>query len=246
MREWTISPVACSSTKPASGKSSGLDSHSGGIRLSRTPCAEQAPDDPVLALHRVEVAVPVAPADRHPGDEVVEHEVVEHDDAGRASQGVDDPAVRVRVVADVVERDSPCRAGLVSVRGERRVDVERARGARGAAARSSRRSPERSGGIGLKYARPSREEPRDRAVPRHLGGDRLARPPERSRLARGCSRSQRGGAGDARPRRARPTRPVRPSATTSSGPPASVVVITGFSERNASNGTIPKSSSTGA
>ncbi len=42
------------------------------------------------------------------------------------------------------------------------------------------------------------------------------------------------------------TRPVSRSCTTSSGPPASVVVTTGFSDRNASNGTIPKSSSTGA
>ena len=67
--------------------------------------AEQAADDAVLALHRVEVAVPVAAADRHPGDEVVEDEVVEDDDAGSAAQRVDDPAVRVRVVADVVERD---------------------------------------------------------------------------------------------------------------------------------------------
>src|SRR5207248_9454412 len=42
------------------------------------------------------------------------------------------------------------------------------------------------------------------------------------------------------------TTPVRRSWTISSGPPASVVVTTGFDERNASNGTIPKSSSTGA
>ncbi len=50
-------------------------------------------------------AWPSLPSDRHPGDEVVDDEVVQHDDAGAAAQRVDDPAVRVRVVADVVERD---------------------------------------------------------------------------------------------------------------------------------------------
>ena len=67
--------------------------------------AEQAPDDAALALHRVEVAVAVAASDRQPGDEVVEHEVVQDDDTGPAAQRVDDPAVRVGVVADVVERE---------------------------------------------------------------------------------------------------------------------------------------------
>ena len=67
--------------------------------------AEQAADDAALALHRVEVAVAVAAADREPGDEVVEDEVVEDDDAGRAAQRLDDPAVRVRVVADVVDAE---------------------------------------------------------------------------------------------------------------------------------------------
>ena len=66
---------------------------------------EQAADHAALPLHRVEVAVPVAAADRQPGDEVMEDEVVQDDDAGPLAQRVDDPAVRVRVVADVVERD---------------------------------------------------------------------------------------------------------------------------------------------
>ena len=64
------------------------------MRLSSTPCAEQPADDAGLALHRVEVAVAVAAADRQAGDEVVEHEVVEDDDAGAAAQRIDDPAVR--------------------------------------------------------------------------------------------------------------------------------------------------------
>ena len=46
--------------------------------------AEEATDDAVLALHEVEVAVPVAAAHGHPGDEMVQDEVVEDDDAGRA------------------------------------------------------------------------------------------------------------------------------------------------------------------
>ena len=53
---------------------------------------EQAADDTVLELHRVEVAVAVAPADGHPGDEVVDDEVVQDDDARPAAQRVDDPA----------------------------------------------------------------------------------------------------------------------------------------------------------
>ena len=67
--------------------------------------AEQPSDDAALALHRVQVAVPVAAADREAGDEVVEHEVVQDDDARLLPERVHDPAVRVRVVADVVEPD---------------------------------------------------------------------------------------------------------------------------------------------
>src|SRR5262245_28116083 len=44
--------------------------------------AEQPADDAALALHRVQVPVTVTPADRHPGDEMVEHEVVEDDHSG--------------------------------------------------------------------------------------------------------------------------------------------------------------------
>ena len=79
--------------------------------------AEQPADDAALALHRVEVAVAVAAADREPGDEMVEHEVVQHDEPGRAPQRLDDPAVRLGIVADVVDaelgparRPSSCRA----------------------------------------------------------------------------------------------------------------------------------------
>ena len=66
---------------------------------------EQAADDAAFPLHRVEVAVAVAAADRQPCDEMVEDEVVEDDDARPLPKRLDDPAVRLRVVADVVERN---------------------------------------------------------------------------------------------------------------------------------------------
>ena len=78
--------------------------------------AEQAPDDAALALHRVEVAVAVAAADRQPRDEMVEHEVVQHDDPGRAPQRLDDPAVSLRIVADVVDAEIAFRAAASSRR----------------------------------------------------------------------------------------------------------------------------------
>ena len=66
---------------------------------------------------------------------------------------------------------------------------------------------------------------------------------DRLRLVR-RSRAARRARAPPRPPPARRRGPVSPSRTTSSGPPASVVVSTGLPERNASNGTIPKSSST--
>ena len=57
---------------------------------------EQAAGDAVLTLHQVEVRVSVAARQRHPGDEVVEDEVVQDDDARSLAQRVDDPCVRVR------------------------------------------------------------------------------------------------------------------------------------------------------
>jgi len=66
---------------------------------------EKPADHAVLALHRVEIAVTVAPPDRHPRDEVMEDEVVEDDGAGRPSQRVEDPAVCVRIVANMVNSE---------------------------------------------------------------------------------------------------------------------------------------------
>ena len=80
---------------------------------------------------------------------------------------------------------------------------------------------------------------------RHARGELVARMTVRLRV-----RGVRPQAGRRRPRglaaSGEVTSPVRPSVTISSGPPASEVVSTGLCERNASNGTIPKSSSTGA
>ena len=50
-----------------------------------------------------------------PGDEVVEDEVVQHDEPRRAAQRVDDPAVRVGVVADVVDAEVGRRAAAASL-----------------------------------------------------------------------------------------------------------------------------------
>ena len=69
------------------------------------PEREQAPGEAVPALHRVEVAPRVAAGERQSGDEVVEHELVQDDDAGPRRERLRDPAVGLRVVADVVERE---------------------------------------------------------------------------------------------------------------------------------------------
>ena len=73
---------------------------------------EQASGNSSVAFHRREIAVTVLPADREPGDEVVQDEVVQDDDTRPSSQRIDDPAVRLRIVADVKQRDVRCdRAG---------------------------------------------------------------------------------------------------------------------------------------
>ena len=66
---------------------------------------QQATGDAGVALHGGEITVAVLPADRQSGDEVMEDEVVKDDHSRPASQRVHDPAVRLRVVANVVERD---------------------------------------------------------------------------------------------------------------------------------------------
>ncbi len=84
---------------------------------------EEPADDSVLALHQVEVAVPVPAPDCHPRDEVVEDEVVEHHDAGTLAKSVDDPGMRVGVVPDMVERHvGAARRGLPPAADD--VDVD--------------------------------------------------------------------------------------------------------------------------
>ena len=53
-----------------------------------------------------------------PGDQMVQHELVQDDDAGSLPQRVDDPTVRVGVVADVVEGDIGARRALPRLRDD--------------------------------------------------------------------------------------------------------------------------------
>src|SRR5439155_22952602 len=202
---------------------------------------QQPPRDTGLALHRAEVAGPVAPAERQARDEVVEDEVVEDDDAGTLPQRLDDPAVGVGVVADVVEAHVRAGGRRASVRDD--VDVD---------APPERREQELAVLGDPRPLRGKRREVRDLHASRrstawsHVTCSATALPARpKLRTSSGCSRRKRTAPASASPRGSQ-TRPVRRSATTSSGPPASVVVTTGFSDRNASYGTIPKSSSTGA
>ena len=66
---------------------------------------DEAAGDAGISLHRGEIRGPVLVADRQPRDEMVEDELVQHDDAGAPAQSLDDPAVRLGIVADVVQRD---------------------------------------------------------------------------------------------------------------------------------------------
>jgi hypothetical protein len=66
---------------------------------------EQATGNACVSLHRGEVAGAVLVTDGQAGDEVVQDEVVQDDDTGTPAQRFDDPAVRLGIVADVVEGD---------------------------------------------------------------------------------------------------------------------------------------------
>jgi hypothetical protein len=66
---------------------------------------EQPPLDARFPLHRPEIPLRVPASKRHPRDEVVEHEVVQNDDARPSSESFDDPRVRIGVVSHVVETD---------------------------------------------------------------------------------------------------------------------------------------------
>jgi hypothetical protein len=66
---------------------------------------QHPPDGPGFPLHRVQVATSVAAAERHTRNQVMEDEIVQDDDAGAAAESLDDPAVRRRIVADVIDGD---------------------------------------------------------------------------------------------------------------------------------------------
>src|SRR5437764_6329074 len=83
---------------------------------------EEAAGHAGLPLHGAEVALAVAPPEREARDEVVEDEVVEDDDPRALPQRLDDPAVRVGVVADVVEADVGVPRRRLSTRHD--MDVE--------------------------------------------------------------------------------------------------------------------------
>src|SRR5262249_39408995 len=196
-----------------------------------------------VALHRVEVAVLVADADREAGDQVVEDEVVQDDDAAVPAERPDDPAVGVRVVADVVERDvraprqPPCAAA-----DDLEVDpLAKGRHEQAAVVGDTRPLRRHGREVGDLHE-PSR---RSTTVSQVTCSASSLPCRAQARASWGCASSQAIASAIAAGSGAQ-TSPVFRSATISSGPPGSCVVTTGFSDRNASYGTKPKSSSTGA
>jgi hypothetical protein len=154
------------------------------MRLSRTPCAR--PPTTPWSRSSVEVAVPVAAADRQARHEVVEHEVMEDDDPRR------------RRASTIQECASGCsRRGRASrpprrrlpPRG-RRVDPPTGRGEE----RCSRRRPT------LPQAASARSRASDLTAASRVPGpqvtlarDRLAGPAVGGRLLTQCSRNQPSG-----------------------------------------------------
>ena len=130
--------------------------------------SEQPARDARVAFHRVEVARVVLAPEREARDEVVEHEVVQHDDARLAAQLFDDPAVHLRVVADVVESDvrlpHACRAAR-----RRRPRAVRAQAATAPSSRRCRNAPEASGCSRQFAARRRAARARRRCAARALG-----------------------------------------------------------------------------
>jgi hypothetical protein len=65
----------------------------------------EAASETRIALERFCICPGVAATERGSRNEMVEHEVVQNDDTGPASQPTEDPPVGVSIVADVVEDD---------------------------------------------------------------------------------------------------------------------------------------------
>src|SRR5436190_12409431 len=69
------------------------------------PVREQPAYHPSLTEHRGPVALAIPAADREAGDQVVQDEVVENDEARLPPESVNDPPVGAGVVSDVVDAD---------------------------------------------------------------------------------------------------------------------------------------------
>ena len=153
-------------------------------------------------------------------------QLVQDDDAGPRAQRLDDPAVRVRVVAEVVERDvGAARRPLRPRADDLDVDPLAQRGQQQRAVVGDPRALRRERRVvGDLHARRLAEQRGRRARPRTTRSATRGGPagPTARAPRRGGSRQPR--AAPPRPRvgvAAPTTRPVRRSATTSSGPPAS-------------------------
>src|SRR5437763_14773565 len=64
---------------------------------------EQPPDDPSVSKHRRAIALGVAATYGQSGDQVVDHEVVQHDRARAAAQRLEDPSMPLRTAGDVAD-----------------------------------------------------------------------------------------------------------------------------------------------
>ncbi len=100
-----MTPSARSSTSPASGKSCGALFPDRRKQVIDDAVREHPAERACVSMHRVQVAVVVPSAERQPRNEVVQDEVVEDDEPPSPLERIHDPAVRVGIVADVVERD---------------------------------------------------------------------------------------------------------------------------------------------
>src|SRR6185437_9618044 len=183
----------------------------------------------------------VAAGEGDPRDQVMEHELVQDDDSVSPLECLHDPPVLDRVVADVVQVDvrlrrpaEPAGAGddYVHPFSERRQEQRRVVGDPRPRRRQRRvvGDPHQLSSLSIVVSQVTRSAISLPARPQAAASSPF------SRAKAAATDSARGSA----------TSPVAPSVTISSGPPASVVVTTGFPARNASYGTIPKSSSTGA
>ena len=96
----TITPWLRSTTRSHSGNFDARSSLPSAAAICRPI---DAPPLAVGAPHLGDVECRVAPLDGHSQEQVLQHEIVQDDDAGKAKRGVQGEAV-VGVVADLVER----------------------------------------------------------------------------------------------------------------------------------------------